>query len=117
VHPVYVDFGPAPAPVRSAAARGLSVSPQPAAAATNATLVVQFPAAAEVWVGGKKSEGDPATEWTLTAPVPGSAGSHTFEVKGRWKADRKTFEASRSVAVITGDRGRLIIASGTEVKK
>ena len=31
----------------------------------NATLILQFPADAEVWLNGKKGEGEPQTEWTL----------------------------------------------------
>src|SRR5262249_27889035 len=58
-----------------------------------AVLVVEFPAAAELWVNGKKAEGEPAKEWTLTSPAVGQGGSYTFDVKARWKADGKTLEA------------------------
>jgi uncharacterized protein (TIGR03000 family) len=80
-----------------------------------ATLVVQFPAAAEIWVGGRKRE-DTATEWTLSSPALKPGESHTFEVRGRWKAGGKTFEAIRSLTVKAGDRNRAIIVSGTEAR-
>ncbi len=83
----------------------------------NATLVVEFPAAAEIWVGGKKRDGDPSAEWTLTSPVLNLGATNTFEVKGRWKAGGKTFEASRSVTLTAGERSRSIVVSGTEVKE
>jgi hypothetical protein len=111
------------------------VSIQPAVSGeASATVVVQFPAAAEVWVGGKKVHGDPVaerpqaapaliaadgsspTEWTLTSPALKPGQTHTFEVKGRWTAGGKTFEASRSVTVTAGGRNRLIVVSGTEVR-
>jgi uncharacterized protein (TIGR03000 family) len=79
-------------------------------------LVVQFPAAAEVWVGGTKADGGPATEWTLTSPALKPGESHTFEVKARWKVGGKTFEATRSVAVTAGERNRAVVVSGTAVK-
>jgi uncharacterized protein (TIGR03000 family) len=78
--------------------------------------VIQLPAAAELWVGGQKRDGS-AAEWTLTSPILRAGESHAFAVRARWKAGGKTFEASRSVSVTAGDRTRLIIASGTEIRK
>jgi hypothetical protein len=117
VYPVEVVSDPVPArpdpglfPAPYPQATGASALPAPA-------LVVQFPAAAEVWVGGKKLAGEPKTEWTLNPPAQDAGASYTFEVKGRWKTGDKTFEASRSVTVPAGDRPRLIIASGAAVKE
>ena len=108
---------PAPVPGPVPAARLPEVAaPVATSGEASATLVVQFPATAEIWVGGKKADGDPAAEWTLTSPVLTVGESHTFEVKGRWKADGKTFEASRSVTVAAGDRSRSIVVSGTEAR-
>ena len=53
--PVYVPVGPAEPNVQLSGK-------------ASAELVLEFPAAAEVWVDGKKGEGDPHTEWTLTSP-------------------------------------------------
>lgn len=118
------DTGPAQVPgpvrirVRDTTVRGATLNPQAALAdRATATLVVQFPAAAEVTVGGKKLEGDPKAEWTLTSPTLKTGESHKFEVKGRWKADGKTYEATRTVSVNAGERNRSIVVSGTEVKE
>jgi hypothetical protein len=101
----------------------------------NATVVVQFPAAAEIWVGGKQVRGDAVAErsrtsialiaaeggsqpaeWTLTSPALKPGETHTFEVKGRWRVGGKTVEATRTVTVTAGDRKRSIVVSGTEVR-
>lgn len=82
-----------------------------------ATLTMEFPAAAEVWVNGKKAEGSAATEWTLTSPVMKSGESFKFEVKARWAAGGKTYEAERSVSVASGNRSRVLVIAGTQVKE
>jgi uncharacterized protein (TIGR03000 family) len=120
VNPYFVQPVPVPVqvPVPTTAAQPRPVDPQIALSGqAKATLVVQFPAAAEIWVGGQKGDGDPAAEWTLTSPALKMGESYTFEVKGRWAAGGKTFEATRSVAVTAGDRSRAIIVSGTAVKE
>jgi uncharacterized protein (TIGR03000 family) len=82
----------------------------------SATLVIQFPADAEVWVNSTKADGDPRAEWTLTSPAIPVGEAHTFEVKGRWKAGGKTYEATRTVSVDAGDRSRSIVLTGTAIK-
>lgn len=82
-----------------------------------ATLTVEFPAAAEVWVNGTRAEGAAATEWTLKSPVLKAGGSYTFEVKARWTAGGKTYEAERSVQVAGGNRSRVLVVAGTPVKE
>lgn len=80
-----------------------------------ATLTVQFPNVAEVWVNGKKADGDAAVERVLTSPTLRDGERHTFEVRGRWTSGGKTYEATRTVTLSAGDRSRLLIVSGTEV--
>jgi uncharacterized protein (TIGR03000 family) len=82
-----------------------------------ATLVLDFPAAAEVWVAGTKGEGEPNTEWTLTSPTLQPGERYTFDVKARWKADGKTLEYNRSFTVAAGDRSRAHVLSGVPVKE
>lgn len=121
VVPVFiVEPSPTVAPARSNG-RLSGVSPPSAAAwpavsgESSATLVVEFPAAAELWVGGlKRNEATP--EWALTSPALKPGESHTFEVRGRWKAGGKTFEATKSVTVTAGARHRVIVVSGTEAR-
>jgi uncharacterized protein (TIGR03000 family) len=82
-----------------------------------AVLVMEFPAAAEVWVDGEKAKNEPNTEWTLTSPVLKAGGEYTFDVKGRWQSGGKTYEAQRKVTVPGGKRTRVLVVSGTEVKE
>ena len=112
--PVIVVQVPAPVPV------GPPPPPERVVVISNefpAVLVLEFPAAAEVWVNGAKAEGEPTSEWTLTSPVLKAGGEFTFEVKARWKSGGKTFEAERSVVVAGGKRSRAIVVAGTEVKE
>jgi uncharacterized protein (TIGR03000 family) len=81
-----------------------------------ATLTVQFPAAAEVWLDGKKVEGSAVEERVLTSPTLKPGEQHTFALKARWTAGGKTYEATRSVKVSPGDRSRLFVVSGEEVR-
>jgi uncharacterized protein (TIGR03000 family) len=118
--PVLAEAVPAAVPtpangrLNGYASQGVAVQPAVSGAAS-ATLVVQFPAAAELWVGGQKRDGTDA-EWTLTTPVLKAGNSHTFEVRGRWKAGGKSYETTRSVTVNAGDRNRVIVVSGTEAR-
>lgn len=82
-----------------------------------ATLTVQLPAAAEVWLDGKKVKGDKAEEVVLTSPVLTANQEYTFLVKARWSSKGKTYEAKRAVTLKAGDRSRLGIVSGDEVRE
>ena len=82
-----------------------------------ATLTVQFPGAADVWLNGKKVDGTAAEERELTSPGMKAGESYTFDVKGRWTTGGKTYEAKRKVTLIPGDRSRLLVVSGEEVKE
>lgn len=83
----------------------------------NATLVLQFPADAEVWLDGKKGDGEPQTEWTLTSPALPTGKDYLFDVKARWKKNGKTYEYDKTVAVAAGHRSRSLVLSGTEIKE
>jgi uncharacterized protein (TIGR03000 family) len=82
-----------------------------------ATLTVQFPGTAEVWLGEKKVEGAAAEERVLTSPVLKAGEKYTFDLKARWKSGGKTYEAKRAVTLNSGDRSRLLIVSGEEVRE
>jgi uncharacterized protein (TIGR03000 family) len=81
-----------------------------------ATLVLQFPAPAEVWVNGNKSTGEPQTEWTLTSPPIHIGTEYPFAVKAHWKSNGKTFEYEKTIAVAAGTRSRSLVISGTQIK-
>lgn len=120
--PTYNFVQPIPVPVQvpvpAATAPARTTEPLIDVSGTSrATLVLQFPAAAEVWVDGKKGDGDATTEWTLTSPILNAGEKYTFDVTGRWKSGGKAFESQRTVAVAAGDRSRVIVLSGTEIKE
>jgi uncharacterized protein (TIGR03000 family) len=81
-----------------------------------ATLVLQYPAAARVWVDGVEVKGDPDEEWTLTSRPLRPGETATFKVRGRWEQGGRTYEAVREVPLGPGARSRLLVVSGTEVK-
>jgi hypothetical protein len=82
-----------------------------------ATLVLQFPAPAEVWVSGKKLDGGPRTEWSITSPAVPIGTEHPFDVKARWSSNGRTFEYQKTVPVESGSRSRSLVLSGQESKQ
>ncbi|QJW95668.1 hypothetical protein [Frigoriglobus tundricola] len=70
-----------------------------------ATLTVQLPS------------GEVPKEYSLTSPVLKPEERYTFAVNVRWTSGGKTYEAKRDVTLGAGDRSRLLIVSGTEVKE
>jgi uncharacterized protein (TIGR03000 family) len=107
------DYAPQPAPEQP---RPDDQPPVLLAGEFPGTLSVQFPAAAEVWLDGKKAPGSSAG-WTLTSPALKPDQKYTFLVKGRWAAGGKTYESSRSVTVGSADRSRLMVVSGDPVNE
>lgn len=116
--PLYVS--PFEPPNNALPARPLVGRPEPTITLANefpATLTLELPAAAEVWVGGKKADGAAAAEWTLTSPTLKAGESHKFEVRARWSSGGKTYEAERTVEVASGNRSRVLVVAGTPVKE
>ncbi len=94
--------------------------PQPNVILANefpATLTVQLPSGKEMVLNGKPVPEDAPAGYTLTSPPLKSGETYTFSVNVRWQSGGKTYEAKRSVAVGAGDRSRLLIVSGEEVKE
>lgn len=81
-----------------------------------ATLTMEFPAAATVWLDGKEVAGDAATVRALTSPVLRPGEQYTFHVRARWESNGTTYETTRDVPLGPGDRSRLLVVSGTAVK-
>jgi len=81
-----------------------------------ATLTLQLPVAGEVWLNGKKVNSEESVDHVLVSPVLRSSGSYTFDVKARWTYKGKTFEAKRAVTLGSGERSRLMLVSGDEVR-
>jgi len=80
-----------------------------------ATVTLEFPAAAKVWLDGKPVEGETGKERVLTSPVLKPGQQYTFKVKAQWDANGKTYEYTRDVTVGPGDRSKLTVLSGTPV--
>lgn len=83
----------------------------------SASLTIDFPAAAKVWVDGKELPGKPATERVIHSPAIEAGQQHTFHIKARWQAKGKTYEYTREAKVGPGDRSKIQVVNGTEVKK
>ena len=81
-----------------------------------ATLYLELPTPAEVWVNGTKGEGPPMKEWTLTSPLLKPDREYSFDVTARWTVDGKTFEYKRNVTLQRGNSTKVRVMSGTEVK-
>lgn len=82
-----------------------------------ATLVIEYPAAAKVWLDGVEVPGDPDTTWTFTSRDLKRGETATFRVRGRWTANGKTFESVREIPLGPGARSRLLVVTGTEVRE
>ncbi|QDU22447.1 hypothetical protein [Urbifossiella limnaea] len=82
-----------------------------------ATLVLEYPAPAKVWLDGVEVPGDADTTWTFTSRDLKRGETVTFRVRGRWTANGKTFESEREVPLGPGARSRLLVVSGTEVRE
>ena len=81
-----------------------------------AEFVVQFPASAEVWVNGKKVDGEGATR-TLTSPPLAAGERYTFAVKAKWTFGGDAYEWERTVTLGPGERSRATVAAGFKVKE
>ncbi|VTT99164.1 unnamed protein product [Gemmataceae bacterium] len=121
----YYGYGFGYAPTTSFSFVAPTYDPPPIQAGPNlaigdefpAVLTLEFPAAAEVWVNGKKGDGKPTTEWTLTSPLVKTGTEYTFDVKARWTVNGKTYEYTRTVNVGSGNRSRALVVAGVELKE
>jgi uncharacterized protein (TIGR03000 family) len=80
-----------------------------------ATLTLEFPAAAKVWLDGKAVEGEAGTVRELNSPVLKTGQTYTFKVKAQWDVKGKSYEYTREVTLGSGDRSKLLVMSGTPV--
>jgi uncharacterized protein (TIGR03000 family) len=87
-----------------------------AAAFASATLTLELPAAADVWVDGEKQPSSADTTRTLTSPAMAIGREHTFRIRARWTESGTTYEAEKASTVRAGERGKVAIYAGTPVK-
>lgn len=103
---------PAPAPAApTPPARVVELSGE-----SKGTVILQLPQPARVWLDGRELEGGPAREWTLASPVLRPGEEYTLNVVARWEVDGKTYESTNKITVGPGNKSRLGVISGTEVK-
>lgn len=80
-----------------------------------AELTLEFPADAAVTLNGRSVEGSGKTR-TLTSPELKAGESYTFDVKANWTADGKKYEWERTVTLGSGERSKVAVARGFQVK-
>jgi len=94
-------------------------TPTPAYATPSvpAVLALEFPAPAEVWLDGKKVEGEAANLRTIQSPTLPAGDEYTFHIKARWTVKGQTNEYTRDVSVKAGERSRVVVVSGTAIEE
>jgi uncharacterized protein (TIGR03000 family) len=80
-----------------------------------ATLTLEFPAAAKVWLDGQPVGGEAGKERVLTSPVIRPGQTYTFKVRAEWDAGGKTYRYTREATLGAGDRSKLLVISGSSV--
>ena len=81
-----------------------------------ATLTLELPAAADVWLDELKqpSSADPAR--TLSSPAMKLGTDFTFRIRAQWVENGTIHEAKQTTTVRAGERGKVAIYAGTPVK-
>jgi uncharacterized protein (TIGR03000 family) len=87
-----------------------------AAALAAATLTLELPAAADVWLDGDKQPSSTDTARTLSSPAMKLGTDFTFRVRAQWVENGTTYEAKQTTTVRAGERGKLTVYAGTPVK-
>lgn len=87
-----------------------------AAALAPATLTLQLPAAADVWLNGEPQASSADATRTLSSPPLRLGSEFKFSVRARWVEGGMTYEATPTSTVRAGERGKLTVYAGTPVK-
>jgi uncharacterized protein (TIGR03000 family) len=80
-----------------------------------ATLTLEFPAAAKVWLDGRPVAGEAGKQRVLTSPVLKPGQTHTFKVRAEWESGGKTYEYTREATLGSGDHSKVLVVSGSSV--
>ena len=72
-------------------------------AANVASLTVEVPAAAEIWLEGVKTK-QAGTMRTFVSPELTPGKEYTYEIRGRWLENGKEIQQTRNVVVHAGDQ-------------
>lgn len=87
-----------------------------AAALVSATLTLELPAAADVWLDGEKQPTSADATRTLAGPPMKLGASYTFKVRAEWADGGTRYKTEQTTAVRAGERGKLTVYAGTPVK-
>jgi len=79
-----------------------------------ATLSLEFPAPAAVWLNEKELPGKRERTRTLTSPVLRPGEKYTFHIRASWEVNGKKFEYRRETEVGSGDLIKLLVVSGSQ---
>lgn len=112
--PVEVVPPPVPAPVVNPARAAEDADR--AAAFAPATLTLELPAVADVWLDGEKQASSTDATRTLRSVPLVLGAEYTFRVRARWTEGGTTYEATPASTVRAGERGKLTVYAGTVVK-
>jgi hypothetical protein len=93
-----------------------SETPSIAGTEVAATLNLQLPAPAEVWLDGVKLDGPPTDNRSLPSPPMKFGTEYTFQIRARWTLSGNDYEVERTSTVAAGGSKKLLIVSGTLVK-
>lgn len=114
--PVVVVPQPQPAPVAPVNPARAAEDADRAAATAPATLTLELPAVADLWLDGEKQPSSADTTRTLvSAPLP-IGREFTFNIRAQWVENGTTYEAKKTTSIRAGERGKVAVYAGTPVK-
>jgi uncharacterized protein (TIGR03000 family) len=87
-----------------------------AAALVSASLTLELPAAADVWLDGEKQPSSADLSRVLTSPPMQLGGQHTFRVRAEWLEGSTKYRTEQTSTVRAGERGKLTVYAGTPIK-
>jgi len=107
---------PQPEPVAPPNPARLAEDADRAAATAPATLTLDLPAAADLWLDGEKQPSSTDTTRTLvSSPLP-IGREFTFNIRAQWVENGTTYEAKKTTTIRAGERGKFAVYAGTPVK-
>lgn len=87
-----------------------------AAALAPATLTLELPAAADVWLDGVKQPSSADATRVLTSPPLKLGASYIFNVRAEWTEGGTRYKTEQTSTVRAGERGKLTVYAGTPIK-
>lgn len=87
-----------------------------AAAVASASLTLELPAAADVWLDGEKQPSSPDATRTLSSPPMKLGAEYAFRVRAEWVEGGTKYRTEQTSTVRAGERGKLTVYAGTPIK-